>query len=1079
MKTKISDKLLYIDFETASDVELRGSDSVGLWNYTSHPSTRVLMLGWAINQEEVQLWFPGEPMLKRLQDALADPEYQIVAFNSCFERYVLQHVLKIVLPASRFQDPQASARYLSLPASLEDVSVILGLPEDKAKNKEGKRLIGIFCKPSKTRKKKGEEQRLYYRDKQSDPEDWTSFCSYCAQDVIAEREVLRREALLGVWPLPPFEREIWELDQEINDRGMPVDISFVRNAYALGTKAKQAAIEMQNELTGLENANSNSQMLGWAKKRGYKPTSLSKDNVDAELKFNDQLTDECKEVLMNRKAAASTSYKKLETILRQACSDGRIRNLFSYMGSARAGRWNSSGSMQFHNQARPDERFEDLETLAWARSMIYALDYDALELWFGKPTAVKPDPGGVLAVIKSCIRTVFVAPEGSELVVSDESAIETRVAAWVSECLALLDVFRTYLCVDHPMYATKNPEEYRGICPDCQKPMVMKDPYLDFAVKLSQIMYEVLARDIKSKDSERKAIAKRFRQMGKVGVLAGVFRMGGGDLVMRAGVPTKTGVWGYSEKFGVVMSKEEAHTLSRVFRTSYEEVVKFWYLLEKLIKEVLEPGTIRVKRECGPNGCVKIDKITIEGRDPILRIQLPSGRFLHYLDSCIRPEKMPWKAVDEEGENTVDVYRPSFVYSGQNQKTKKWGQVTSHGGKLCLAGNTSVITNAGLKCITKVSKDDLVWDGTSWVGHGGLIYNGVKETIEWQGLEATSNHLILVGKQWLELGRMDSRTQLISRLSGLASVLRLLLAQSQGNTDELNLSVIAEKRLTYALALYGEDMLGAVHPAVALGKGSGKRKTLPSTTQNYGICGCIDELELFPDATILTPTHTKTTADEELQCIRSGETVQKHGSNTQEHSWIGINSILILTVETIMEIMNREISGLELECRMLIIREKLCSLNIKNFGYLIQNSEGDSCPYGVEMLCSTILLEDAAFSGVSTFTKKQEVYDLLNCGPNNRFTIMTQGGPLVVHNCENIVQGIARDVLASVMLKCKKEYGFEQVAHVHDEVVMLRELDPFLPGLRDLEKIMEESISWADNLPLKGEGFSGPFYRKG
>lgn len=646
---------LYIDFETRSEVELGGPTGVGIYIYATHASTRALMLGWALDDGDVQMWFSmWEEMPTKLRELLADPEVDIVAFNSAFERYIFMYVLGVTIPAHRFQDPQASARYLSLPANLDEVSDILGLPRDFAKSKEGKELIKVFCKPTAMKKKKGQERTYFWRDHTTDMPLWEKFCVYCGQDVVAEREVLRRLELLGVAPLPPRERAIWIMDQTINDRGIPVDLEFVQKAYKLASIAKAKAIEIQNELTGLENANSNTQMLAWANERGYEPTSLAKEHVAAELKYNPELTPLCIEVLTNRKMASSTSYKKMETILRQLGPDQRLRNLFNYMGSPRCGRW-SSNSLQFHNMARPEERFEDEENVAWARAIIYAEDYDSLEAWFRDPAGDMslPSPGTVLSVVKSIIRTVFVATDSKEFCVSDLNAIETRVAAWVANCGPLLDVF------------------HKG-----------RDPYLDFAVKMTQIPYETLARDIKSKDPAIKAATKRHRQVAKPGVLGCVYRLSGGEMGTKDGVPTKFGLWGYAENMGVEMTRETAHEVVKVFRSSYREIVEFWYLLEKLIGEVMEEGTTKVVRYCGPNDCIKIDKVTIKDRDPILRIQLPSGRYLHYMDATIQPSKMPWKTRDEAGENTVDVYKPTLVYSGQDQKTKQWGPITSHGGKV-------------------------------------------------------------------------------------------------------------------------------------------------------------------------------------------------------------------------------------------------------------------------------------------------------------------------------------------------------------------------------------------------------------
>jgi DNA polymerase len=303
--------VLHLDFETRSQKELRGPSSVGLWNYANDPSTEPLMLSWAFNNDPVEVWEPrlGE-MPKELLDGLQDPSIEIGAFNSTFERYILQFKLGIVVPIKRFQDPQASARYLSLPGDLAEVSTILGLTSEHAKEKRGKALIELFCKPHKLKKKKkGEEAIMGFFDWDSHPSEWLEFIEYCRMDTIAEREVLRREKLLGVWPLPTTERKVWELDQRINDRGIPVDVNFVRRAYELANREKQEMIQLNNTKTGLSNSNSNTQLTNWAVEQGYKGLnpedekkySLDKDVVKAELKNNASITPLCREVLENIK----------------------------------------------------------------------------------------------------------------------------------------------------------------------------------------------------------------------------------------------------------------------------------------------------------------------------------------------------------------------------------------------------------------------------------------------------------------------------------------------------------------------------------------------------------------------------------------------------------------------------------------------------------------------------------------------------------------------------------------------------------------------------------------------------------
>ncbi|MDA4130446.1 MAG: hypothetical protein OK457_06720, partial [Thaumarchaeota archaeon] len=355
-------------------------------------------------------------------------------------------------------------------------------------------------------------------------------------------------------------------------------------------------------------------------------------------KYNEKLTPECKQVLENRRAASSTSYTKLAAILRQVCPDNRLRNQLVFMGSPRCGRW-AGNAVQLHNMARPIEIFEDEVNVDRARALIRAEDYEGIQKEFGS----------VLLTVKYNIRTSFVAEEGDRFNVCDLKGIETCVGAWMSECTPLLNVY-----------------------------LEGRDAYLDFAVKMTQIPYETLEQDIHSKDKAIKARAKKHRQIAKPAVLGCIYRLGGGQMGMKKGDPIKQGLWGYAEGYGVSMTQEQAHETVRVFRESYIEIVKMWFALEKAIKEVLE-GT-QVKRELGPNGCIKIDKLTFtcnETQRCVLRIQLPSGRFLHYMDAMIDEIKMPWQ--NQEGD---DVYKPSFCYAGQDQTTKQWSYVTSHGGKV-------------------------------------------------------------------------------------------------------------------------------------------------------------------------------------------------------------------------------------------------------------------------------------------------------------------------------------------------------------------------------------------------------------
>lgn len=259
--------------------------------------------------------------------------------------------------------------------------------------------------------------------------------------------------------------------------------------------------------------------------------------------------------------------------------------------------------------------------------------------------------------------------------VCDLNAIETRVGAWVAQCDPLLKVFEDGL-----------------------------DPYLAFAVKMTGIPYDKLYYDLKKNpDKTAKVAAKRHRQVAKPGVLGAIYRLGGGGWGWSKNAykdpetgetvrdRIKTGLWGYAEGMGIDMSLDQAHQVVKIFRESYPEIcgtgyngsIKgIWVVLEEAVKDVLNGE--RTVRHVGPGGCIKIDKLTIENRNPLLRIQLPSGRYLHYMDAAIETVKMPWKKKIETEDGIIeqDDYRPAFTYYGMDQETKQWSMIVSHGGKI-------------------------------------------------------------------------------------------------------------------------------------------------------------------------------------------------------------------------------------------------------------------------------------------------------------------------------------------------------------------------------------------------------------
>jgi DNA polymerase bacteriophage-type len=402
---------LHCDFESRSPFH---PSDIGLHNYIFHPTTEPLFLWYKVRDDDYKLWriWEGQSVPLDLDVALHNPKVMLIAYNSVFERYMFRK-LGYMVPASRFIDPQIGGRYLSLPASLDVQGQVLDLPPHLAKDKHGEELIKLFSEKVIVKAtKKNPVAREYYNDWDSHPKEWAEFLEYGKQDVVAEGELLRRMRILRAMPLPELEQKLWLLDQDVNDRGMPVDVGFVRKMYALAIRAKKEAKETFEQMTGVKNANSPAQIKVWAKTQGYPYPSIGKDVVASALKdSNLKLSDLCRAALKMRAEAASTSYQKLGKMLEVISPDGRLRNQFIFMGSPRCGRW-SGNAVQLHNMARPGVikmkidgteivyDFEDQKVVKEARTMVYAEDYDGIKAKYGT----------VLLIVKNLIRTVFVAP---------------------------------------------------------------------------------------------------------------------------------------------------------------------------------------------------------------------------------------------------------------------------------------------------------------------------------------------------------------------------------------------------------------------------------------------------------------------------------------------------------------------------------------------------------------------------------------------------------------------------------------------------------------------------------------------
>lgn len=409
---------LHIDIETYSEADLK---KVGTYRYAEDASTDITLVAYAFDDGDVQLWECHEgKMPAGLRDALQNPTVIKHAWNASFERTLIRHVWGIDVPPEEWRCSMVHAYSLALPGSLDECGRVIGLPEDKAKMKEGKRLIQKFCKP---RTPSANNPATRWTHENADIE-WAAFCEYCKRDVDAERAIERR---LSRWPLPSQELALWHLDQRVNDNGLPISLDFVRAAMTLDDQHTERLLARATELTGLDNPNSRDQLMDWLNKFSMGLTSLTKDDVAGALTC-ESISPQVREVLELRQQLARTSVTKYAALERATGSDSRLRGCFQFMGAARTGRW--AGRI-FQPQNLPRGTVSDIDT---ARDVVGSACLETAEMFYD-------DIGGLLS---STIRPSVSAPEGKKFLVADFSAIEARVLAWLAGEQWRLDVFNTH-----------------------------------------------------------------------------------------------------------------------------------------------------------------------------------------------------------------------------------------------------------------------------------------------------------------------------------------------------------------------------------------------------------------------------------------------------------------------------------------------------------------------------------------------------------------------------------------------------------------------------------------------------------
>lgn len=423
---------LSLDLETYSDVDLKKS---GVYRYAESPNFEILLFAYSVDNGPVIVIdiAQGECVPDDILAALSDDTITKWAYNASFERVCLSYWLKKNYPehfytyslpedtVGNYLDPASWkcsriwGAYMGLPLSLEGVGAVLKLSDQKMK--EGKDLIKYFCTPCKATKVNGGRTRNLPKH---DLEKWTTFKSYNKRDVEVELAIKER---LTKYPVPDFIWDEYHLDQEINDRGIGVDMQLVANAIDIDAKTKQALLHQMQKKTGLENPNSVLQMKIWLSERGIETESLDKKAVKGLLPDVDK---DVAEVLSCRQQLAKSSVSKYAAMSNMVCADSRARGCFMFYGANRSGRWAGRG-IQLQNL--PQNHMDDLEE---ARNLVRDGNFDALELLYDN----------VPEVLSELIRTAFVPKPGYKYIVSDFSAIEARVLSFLAGEQWRMEVFK-------------------------------------------------------------------------------------------------------------------------------------------------------------------------------------------------------------------------------------------------------------------------------------------------------------------------------------------------------------------------------------------------------------------------------------------------------------------------------------------------------------------------------------------------------------------------------------------------------------------------------------------------------------
>ena len=502
-------KKISIDLETYSSVDLGKN---GVYKYAESEDFEILLFAYSVDDKEVKVidLASGEIIPEEILSALSDESIEKWAFNANFERVCLSRFLGERLNPKGWYCTMIWSAYLGLPLSLEKVGEVLKL--DKQKMNEGKALIRYFSIPCKPTKANGMRTRNLPHH---DLEKWSTFKEYNQRDVETEMEIKKK---LSAFPMPQSEWENYWIDQNINDRGILIDGILVDSAIKFDEILREENMDRAIELTGLENPNSPLQLKEWLNKKGLEIDSLAKKDVESAL-INAE--GDIKEVLELRQELSKSSVRKYDAMKNVKGKDNRARGLIQFYGANRTGRY-SGRLIQVQNLRR-----NNLKDLELARSLVKNRDYETMEILYESPSDI----------LSQLIRTAFIPKEGTRFIISDFSAIEARVLAWLAGEQWVLDAF-------------ENGE--------------------DIYCRTASRMFGVPV--------EKHGVNGHLRQKGKIATLACGYQGALGALKAMGGVE-------------MGLSEDELQSIVDSWREANPNIVSLWWDIDSVVKKVVKTRT--------------------------------------------------------------------------------------------------------------------------------------------------------------------------------------------------------------------------------------------------------------------------------------------------------------------------------------------------------------------------------------------------------------------------------------------------------------------------------------------------------